>query len=828
MTAKDPAGRKLPPRIEADPLMGLTSAQAEAMRAAGFDNKPPDPPSKSVKDIIIDNVFTYFNFIFFGLAALIIYAGTYRDLTFMPIIIANTLIGIIQELRSKSVLDKITVLNAPTTTVIRDGREVSVMSKDLVLDDVAVFRAGNQISADAVVIDGSASANESLLTGEADEIPKAPGDKLMSGSFIVSGCCKARLERVGADSYVSQLSIQAKKSRKGEQSEMIRSLNKIVMIAGIIIIPIGICMFWLQHFVNGVSTKESIQAMVASVIGMIPEGLFLLASTTLVISAMRLANGKVLVHDMKCIETLARVDVLCVDKTGTITENDMSVYNVVPVSKEFDQEQLDTLLSDFASAQAADNATMKAIKNAFKSPTGDPVLSCTGFSSEFKYSSTTMERGSFVLGAPEFVMGDEYIEYKHMIDDRSRRGYRVIAFGTYDGIPDGKALTGKFTTLCFVVLSNPIRQNAPETFRFFAEQGVEIKVISGDNPVTVSEIAKQAGIRNAGQYIDASTLTTEASIRDAVVNYTVFGRVTPDQKRHFVRALKEAGKTVAMTGDGVNDVLALKDADCSVAMASGSDAAAQAAQLVLLESDFAKMPDVVMEGRKVVNNLERSGSLFLVKNIFSLLMSLGTLLFGINYPLKPAHISLISMFTIGIPAFFLSQIPNKDLIKGKFMNNILIKALPAGLTNTIVVGLMVRFGNVFNSEQTDISTASTILLSIVGLMILYRISRPMNSYKWGIWIFCAAGLAASMIFFNDFFGISVMSIQCVLLCVNFSIIAEPLIRYITLTITTIRRLFHKHDKNTAQVVITDGINDYPDPDDDMPYPDNSDIDIDVQ
>ncbi len=827
MKRKEPVILPEPDRILADPDMGLTSAQAEERKAAGYDNQPPDPPSKSVKEIVADNVFTYFNFIFLALAALIIYAGTYRDLTFMPIIIANTLIGIIQELRSKRVLDKLTVLNAPTTTVIRDGREVSVLSKDLVLDDIAVFRAGNQISADAVVIDGNASANESLLTGEADEIPKASGDKLMSGSFIVSGKCRARLERVGAASYVSQLSIQAKKSRKGEQSEMIRSLNKIVMVAGIIIIPIGLCMFYLQHFVNGISVKESIQAMVASVIGMIPEGLFLLASTTLVISAMRLAMGKVLVHDMKCIETLARVDVLCVDKTGTITENDMTVYSVLPVDENITEEQVMSLLSDHASAQSADNATMTAIKNFFRTPSGEPILASTGFSSEFKYSSVTTEKGSFVLGAPEFVLGDQFELYRQTIEERSRKGYRVIAFGSYDGLPDGKALTERFTPLCFVILSNPVRKNAPDTFRFFAEQGVEIKVISGDSPVTVSEIAKQAGIKNAGNYIDASTLTTEASIKDAVLNYTVFGRVTPDQKRSFVRALKAAGKTVAMTGDGVNDVLALKDADCSVAMASGSEAAAQASQLVLLESDFSKMPDVVMEGRKVVNNLERSGSLFLVKNIFSLLMSVATIFLGITYPLKPAHISLISMFTIGIPAFFLSQIPNKDLIKGKFMTNILLKALPAGLTNTIIVGLMVFFGNIFHSGQNDISTASTILMSIVGLMILYRISRPMNSFKWGIWIFCAAGLVGCMVFFSDFFGISAMSIQCVLLCVNFSIISEPLIRYLTLTITTLRRLFMKHSK-TESKVITDGINDYPDPDDRLAYPEKNNINIDVQ
>lgn len=783
-----------PERIFADPERGLTSGQVNARREAGYDNTPPDPPSKSVGEIVADNVFTYFNFIFLILAGLIIYAGTYRDLSFMPIIVANTLIGIIQELRSKRVLDKLSMMNAPTTAVIRDGKEVSVSSRDVVLDDIAVFRAGNQISADAIVLDGTVSVNESLLTGESDEIVKTAGDTLMSGSFIVSGSCRARLERVGEDSYISQLTIQAKKTRKGEQSEMIRSLNKIVKITGIIIIPIGITLFYEQHFIEERAVSGSIQSMVAAVIGMIPEGLFLLASTTLAISAMRLAMGKVLVHDMKCIETLARVDVLCVDKTGTITEGKMSVISVLPVKEGFDEAALEPVVSDFAAAQSADNATMIAIKNRFCTPTGQSILSYTGFSSEFKYSSTVLEKGAFVLGAPEFVMKEKAADYAGLIKENSRKGYRVLVFGRYEGTPDGKELTAGFEPYCFMLLANPIRKNAPDTFRFFEEQGVEIKVISGDNPITVSEIARQAGIANAERYIDASTLKTEEAIKTSVLNYTVFGRVTPEQKRMFVRALKEAGRTVAMTGDGVNDVLALKDADCSVAMASGSEAAAQSSQLVLLESDFSKMPDVVMEGRKVVNNLERSGSLFLVKNIFSLLMSAMAIFFSIRYPLQPSQISLISVFTIGLPGLCLSQIPNHELIKGKFMTNILIKALPAGIVDAIIVAAMIFFGNIFNSTQSDISTASTILLSVVGMMIVYRISKPMNTLKWGIWVMCGLLLALSMIYLSSFFGVGGMSVQCVLLCVNFAIIAEPMLRYLTILVEGTRKLFFKIEK----------------------------------
>ncbi|MDE5557292.1 MAG: HAD-IC family P-type ATPase [Ruminococcus sp.] len=792
--------KPMPVRINPSADKGLSPSQVAQRTADGFNNKPVASPSKSAKDIILENVFTYFNFIFFILAVLLAITGSYRDMTFLPIIVANTLIGIIQELRSKRTLDKLTMLHAPVTSVIRDGQEFQVKSSDLVLDDIAVFRAGNQISADAVVIDGNVSVNESLLTGEADEIVKSIGDTLMSGSFVVSGACRARLEKVGSDSYISQLTLKAKVSRKGEQSEMIRSLNWILKIAGIIIIPIGIFMFYLQHFINNMSMSESIQAVVASIIGMIPEGLFLIASTTLAISAMRLAMRKVLVHDMKCIETLARVDVLCVDKTGTITENKMSVAEVIPVTNDISDGELHGLISDFASAQDSDNETMASLKNYFRTPAGRNAIGRTGFSSKYKYSSVTFESGAYVLGAPDFVIKEISPQHRKIIDENSRKGHRVLVFGRYGGTPNGKELTDDFMPIGFILISNSIRENAPETFKFFAEQGVEIKVISGDNPVTVSEVAKRAGIKNAENYVDASTLTNDTAIYNAVQQYTVFGRVTPDQKRKFVKALKLQGRTVAMTGDGVNDVLALKDADCSVAMASGSEAAAQVSQLVLLESDFAKMPDVVMEGRRVVNNLERSGSLFLVKNIFSLIMSILTICFGITYPLRPSQISLISLFTIGLPAFVLSQMPNKDIIRGKFLTNVLLKAFPAGITDTIIVAAMVFFGNAYNVEQIDIATASTILLCVVGLMILFEISRPMNVYKMSLWIFCLMGLIFCMIFVSDLFGISGMSTKAILLCINFSIIAEPFMRYLTLLFNKIKEMFTKSYDETKKEI----------------------------
>lgn len=776
-------------RFNADIRYGLNSDQVNEYFENGWSNEPVEPPSKTVPEIIKSNLFTYFNLVFAVLAALLILAGSFRNLTFLPVILANLFIGIIQEIRAKNTLDKLSVLNAPKALVVREGRQFSIPAEELVLDDIVIFKAGNQICADAIVVDGEVSVNESLLTGESDEISKKPGDELMSGSFIVSGECYARLDKVGEDSYISKLTLEAKAMNSEEQSEMIRVLDKLVGVVGILIIPIGLLLFGQQFFFSGASFSKSITSMVAAVIGMIPEGLYLLASVALVVSVMRLASKKVLVHDMKCIETLARVNVLCVDKTGTITENTMEVNGEIPMDGYDSQSMapLKQIISDFASAMSSDNITMKAMKDYFNKPSGRKAVSVTPFSSQFKYSGAAFEDGSYVLGAPEFVLREDYDNYREQIEQYSSEGYRVLVFGIYDGVIDGKALTGKVTPLGLVFLSNPIRKEAPETFKYFENQGVEIKVISGDNPVTVSQVALQAGIANADNYIDASTLTTDEAIEDAVLRYTVFGRVTPDQKRKFVRALKKAGRTVAMTGDGVNDVLALKDADCSVAMASGSDAAAQASQLVLLDSNFACMPSVVMEGRRVVNNIERSASLFLVKNIFSFLLSLFSVCFMINYPLEPSQISLISMFTIGVPAFFLALQPNKNIIQGHFLSNVLIKALPAGITDFLVVGALVVFGQVFEVGETDISTACTMLLAIVGFVILYNISKPMNALRWCVWGGCIVGLLGCSIYLGDLFAMRGMSTKCIMLFVVFAIITEPALRYSTILIEKIGR-----------------------------------------
>lgn len=787
-------------RYRPDHQTGLTAQQVQEHRMHGWTNQPVDPPSKTTKEIIQENVFTYFNLIFLVLAVLLCLVGSFRDLTFLPVIVLNTLIGIIQETRAKKVLDNLTMLNAPHAMVIRDGKKSQINAEDLVVDDIVIFEAGNQVCADAEVCAGEVQVNESLLTGESDEITKRKGDQLMSGSFIVSGQCHARLDKVGADSYISRLTLEAKAMQNTEQSEMIRSLDKLVKWVGVAIIPIGIILF-IQAFVfQGEGFRSSVTSMIAAVIGMIPEGLYLLASVALAVSSIRLAQKKVLLHDMKCIETLARVNVLCVDKTGTITENTMEVQDVIP-TKEYEEGELrplSELLGDFTAAQSSDNITMEAMKGYFKIASGKKAVAKTGFSSASKYSSVTFEEASYVLGAPEFVLKEQYENYEEAISAHASKGARVLVFGTAKEEPDGKPLKEAVTPLAYVLLANPIRQEAKETFTYFAEQGVEVKVISGDNPLTVSEVAKEAGIAGAERYVDASTLHTEEEMRAAVLNNAVFGRVTPNQKRKFVQILKEEGKTVAMTGDGVNDVLALKDADCSIAMASGSDAAAQASQLVLLESDFSCMPEVVLEGRRVVNNIQRSASLFLVKNIFSFLLSLVSFVFMFTYPLEPSQISLISMFTIGVPAFFLALEPNKNIIKGHFLTNVFLKALPAALTDVLAVGALVIFGRTFGVSSADISTAATMLLSIVGFMILYTISAPMNVLRGVILGGCIVGLLFCSIFLNDLFAITGMTTKCVMLFVVFAIATEPVLRYLTWLIGKLR-FYYKRLRGQKEV-----------------------------
>ena len=766
-------------RVKADPGIGLSAEQVKERFACHADNYKVESSTMSVSDIVKSNVFTYFNLVFAIIAVLLSIVGAWRDMLFLPIIVANTCIGIIQEIHSKKVLDKLSILNAPQSVVIRDGKKAKISADKLVLDDVVEFTAGSQIPADAKVIDGELQVNESLITGESDEITKRTGDQLLSGSFVVSGKAYARLEKVGKDSYISKLTLQATKSKKGEQSEMIRSLNYLIMVMGIIIIPIGIALFVQSFIYNEGTLHDSITGMVAAIIGMIPEGLYLLSSVAMAVSSVRLAQKKVLIHDMKCIETLARVNVLCVDKTGTITEPGMHVYEVELLDG-VDEDATTKILADVVHAQNRDNATMEALQAHFTENGGMHAKEVFSFSSETKFSGATMEDGkSYVIGAPEFVLRSQFEEYQEQIAEYSSKGYRVLVFGEYEGTLTKKPLTEPVVPMGFVMLANPIRKGAKETFTYFAENEVEIKVISGDNPLTVSVIAKEAGIANAERYVDASVLKTKSDYYNAVEEYTVFGRVTPNQKRMLVQALKAHKKTVAMTGDGVNDVLALKDADCSVAMASGSDAASNVSQLVLLDSDFSRMPSVVAEGRRVVNNIERTAALYIVKNIFSMLLAVFSVILLLDYPLEPTQVSLISMFTIGIPSFILALEPNKNPIRGHFLTNVLVKALPAGLTDFIVVSGLVIFCREFSVDLDCLSTSCTILVAIVGFMILYRIAKPMNVGHIIMMIGVIAGWLFCMLFVSKFFAITSISKQCAMLMIVFAIITEPALRYLS-------------------------------------------------
>lgn len=769
-------------RIAADPQSGLSAEQVKRRFAQGENNYKVESSTLSVSEIVRSNVCTYFNLVFAVIAVLLAIVGAWSDMLFLPIIVANTCIGIIQEVHSKKVLDKLSILNAPHAVVIRDGKRQEIPADQLVLDDIVEFSAGSQIPADAKVVSGELQVNESLITGESDEIEKREGDSLLSGSFVVSGKACARLEKVGKDSYISKLTLQATKSKKGEQSEMIRSLNYLIMVMGIIIIPIGIALFVQSFIYNEGTFHDSITGMVAAIIGMIPEGLYLLTSVALAVSSVRLAQKKVLIHDMKCIETLARVNVLCVDKTGTITEPGMHVYDF-SVLDGADQLEISQLLADFVAAQEKDNATMEALKAHFSNGSGMRAREVYSFSSETKYSGAVMNDGkSYVIGAPEFVLRGQFAQYQEQIATYSSKGYRVLVFAQYEGTLDRKPLTEPVLPLCFVMLANPIRKGAKETFTYFAENDVDIKVISGDNPLTVSVIAAEAGIVGAERFVDASTLKEKEDYYRAVEEYTVFGRVTPSQKRMLVQALKEHKKTVAMTGDGVNDVLALKDADCSVAMASGSEAASNVAQLVLLDSDFSRMPSVVAEGRRVVNNIERTAALYIVKNIFSMLLAIFSVILMLDYPLEPSQVSLISMFTIGIPSFVLALEPNKELIRGHFLTNVLVRALPAGLTDFIVVSGLVIFCREFQVDLDCLSTSCTILVAIVGFMILHRIARPMNTGHIVMLVGVIAGWILCMLFGGSFFGITGISKQCEMLMVIFAIITEPVLRYLSLIV----------------------------------------------
>ncbi len=771
-----PKPRREVARVSADPNVGLTMAQVKERQQNGWANEPVESPTKTVGQIVRENVVTFFNFIFIILAALLIIVGSVEDLLFLLIAIANTCIGIIQQLRSKQTIDKLNLLAAPRANVVREGHLGSVPAAHLVRDDVAELASGDQIPADATVLAGQVQVNEALITGEADAIVKNPGDQLLSGSFVVAGRCRARLDRVGADSYAAKLTLEAKKDVTVGKSEMMSSLDKLIRVIGILLIPIGIALFAKEYFIVGRTFQETVVSTVAALIGMIPEGLYLLTSVALAVSMIRLARGKVLAQDMNCIETLARVDVLCVDKTGTITEPRMEVGEVVYLDEErYAETQVTEILNAFYQAVEADNDTARAMQKKFHGGSAWHPQTVIPFTSATKWSAAVFAgHGAYVVGAPEFILGYRYSDLKETVDPWSAKGYRVLLAAEYRGTPDQQGLDpARVCPMALVLLANRVRESAPKTFQFFAQQKVAVKVISGDNPVTVAEVARQAGIQGAERWVDAATLRTEEDMDRAVRQYTVFGRVTPDQKRKLVRALQRAGHTVAMTGDGVNDVLALKDADCGIAMASGAEAACHAAQLVLMNSDFAAMPKVVAEGRRVINNIQRAAALYLVKNIFSFFLSIISLFATFPYPVTPLQISFLSAVTIGVPSLFLALEPNHALVKGKFMSNVFRAALPGGLTDLLIVLGAVAFYAVFEFTTDQLSSMSTILLVTIGLLVLFQVCKPFDWKRRVLMIAMTGASAVSILWFGSSFGISPLDLKSGMVLAVFMGLAYP-------------------------------------------------------
>lgn len=752
---------------------GLCLYQVKERTNQGLVNLPVQPPSKTVKQIVYTNVFTYFNLIFIVLALLIIIVGSYQNLVFMGVIIVNTVIGIVQEIKAKNTIDKLTVLSTPSANVIRDGKLQKIATDKLVLDDIVEFNPGNQICADAIVLDGKVEVNESLITGESNAIEKSKGDTLLSGSFIASGKCRAKLDKIGADSFASKLTLEAKRHKR-IQSEMMKALNRLIKVIGIIIIPFGILMYLNQKAIPGMTPNYAVVTTVASLTGMIPEGLYLLVSVALAVSVIKLAANKTLVHELYCIETLARVDVLCLDKTGTITTGEMQVGDVILLDEEnYKKEKVEKYISAFYNASEDNNETARALKAKFKAPVKWQVKKIIPFSSSRKWSAVEFaEKDTIIIGAPEFILHERYENTcKNIAEEHLKNGDRVLLLAKSKESLSENKINSQVEPIALILVRDKIRKGAKETLEYFYKQDVNIKIISGDNPVTVSKIAKRAGVKNSEKYINSEELKTQEDINKAVDKYTIFGRVTPNQKRMIIKALKAKGHTVAMTGDGVNDVLALKDADCSIAMASGSDAACQVSNLVLLDSNFSSMPKVVLEGRRVINNIERSASLFLVKTIYSAIFTLLSIFFTLVYPFVPIQLSLISALTIGAPAFFLALEPNLARVKGKFLSNVFSKALPGGITNLIsMVGISIVCTK-FGYSANTISTIATIVISFTSFLFLINVCKPMDIKRAIMCLVMIIAFVMAMVIMPNFFMLVPLNLGAAVVTITFVLIS---------------------------------------------------------
>lgn len=692
---------------------GLTKEQVEYRIKNNQLNKKSDIKTKSIKQIIFYNTFTLFNILNLSLGLLIFLVKSYKNLLFLGVVICNTLISIIQEIRSKKAVDKLSIISSTKANVIRNSESKSINIEDVVLDDIICFKRGNQVITDSIIREGVVEVNESLLSGEENSVVKHVGDFLYSGSFIVSGNCIAKVERVGKDSYANTLTSEAKYVKK-VNSEIMNTFKKIIKIISIVIIPVGIMLFLRQYTLNSSNLTDAVVNTVAAIIGMIPEGLILLTSTVLAVSVIRLSKKGVLVQELYCIETLARVDTICLDKTGTLTEGTMEVEDVVVLNKKYDYEKI---LSSIARVLIDDNATMEAIGKKFNKQTNFTPISSEPFSSEKKYSSVTFKEGKFILGAPDIL--DNSLKMKELIEKYS--DFRLVL------------LKHNKDNIALILLKDKIRYQASNTLNYLRKQGVDIKIISGDSEKIISRIAKRLNFKNI-KCIDMSKNKTNR-MKQIVEEYNIFSRVSPKQKKELISALKSNGHITAMTGDGVNDVLALKESDCSIAMASGSDAARSVSELVLLNSDFESIPKIVEEGRRTINNIQRSSSLFITKTIYSTLLAIIFLFIPMNYPFEPIQLSLVSVVTIGIPAFILALEPNYDIIKGRFFLNILKKSLPGGLTIVLNVISVMILANIFHINSSQISTMAVLLTSITGFILLYRICYPFNKLRTVLFIF---------------------------------------------------------------------------------------------
>lgn len=747
-------------RFDPDYKTGLSSTQAKLRADEGLSNQYKNNKTKSYRQIFKDNLLTFFNILNAVLAAFIIFTGEYKELAFMIVILGNLGIGLVQEINSKRTLDKLSLLVAAKVLVIRDGAESQISAHDLVLDDIMLLKTGDQVSVDGILKHGSVEVNESLLSGESDTVMKHAGDYLYAGSYVVSGSAYARVERVGEESYANRISTGAKASTR-RKSELRTDINKILRTVSFIVIPIGILMFLRQSTLPGVDLNQNIVWTVAAMIGMIPEGFFLLVSMALATSAVILAYKKTLVQDLYCIETLARVDVLCLDKTGTITEGNMCVEELIPIEKTIDSHRI---IANIVGATADENSTITAIRDHFGSAQDFHLEHEISFSSARKYSGAVFQdEGTYIMGAFEFVFPGRTAEFPGLhkiVDAYAEQGSRVLVVAHSETAAVENELPAGLRPLALIRIADRVRKNAPEALRYFYEQGVDVKIISGDNPKTVAYVAQRAGVQGAENYVDATTLQTDAEIYAAVQKYSVFGRVSPAQKKQMMEALKQQGHTVAMTGDGVNDVLALKEADCSVAMASGSDAAKNISTLVLLDSDFSHMPEIVAQGRKVINNLQRVATLFITKTVYAIGLAIFSLmLLPYGYPFSPIQLTLLSFVSIGFPAFFMALEPNNTRIGGSFLLNVLKKSLPGGLCVLLSVVIVNLLSGVYDYTSGQVSTMCVVLATAAGLWVVGKVSRPFTRMRTIILLASIGIFAFAVLVMGWFFDIDMLTYQ---------------------------------------------------------------------